>query len=169
VIARVPLVASDEDILRISAANPGWRVERDAVGAPIMTPPTGAATAGRNAWLTSMIFEWAKEHGYFAFDSNCGFRLADTSVVAPDAALITLKSWEELPADERERFFPGAPAVAVELVSPTDSLSDLRAKLVRLRRAGTSYVVLIDPYGGTIWTDGTPPPGFDLNFEPLLG
>lgn len=164
----MPLVATDDDVLRTSAENPGWRIERDAGGALIMTPPTGAATSARNVRLTSMLFGWAEEHGYVAFDSNGGFRLPDTSIVAPDGSLITQASWEELTEKERERFYPGAPAVAIELCSYSNNPVELRAKLLRLRRAGTSYVVLVDPYRGTTWTDGAAPAGFDLDFERLL-
>jgi len=154
--------------MRISSENPGWRVERAASGVLTMTPPTGAASSMRHARLTHIIFEWAEAHGYVAFDSNGGFRLPDTSVVGPDAALIPQEWWQKLTAKQRERFFPGAPAVAVELCSDSDNPNELRAKLERIRAAGTSYVVLVDPYRGTIWTDGTPPPAFDLDFSQLL-
>jgi len=125
--------------MRISAQNPGWRVERLADGVLTMTPPTGAASSKRNSRLTRMIDEWAEAHGYVAFDSNGGFRLPDTSVVGPDASLVTQESWEKLTAKQRERFFPGAPAVAIELCSDSDSPVELRAKLESIRRAGASY------------------------------
>ena len=115
-----------------------------------------------------MIDEWAEAHGYVAFDSNGGFRLPDTSVVGPDASLVTQESWEKLTAKQRERFFPGAPAVAIELCSDSDSPVELRAKLESIRRAGASYVVLVDPYRNTIWADGTPPANFDLDFRALF-
>lgn len=92
-----------------------------------------------------MVDEWAEAHGYVSFDSNGGFRLPDTSVVAPDASLVTQASWDKLTAKQRERFFPGAPVVAVELCSDSDNPNDLRAKLERIRQAGASYVILIDP------------------------
>lgn len=154
--------------MRISSENPGWRFERDAHGVLSVTPPTGAPSSKRSTRLTRMIDEWAEAHGHVAFDSNGGFRLPDTSVVAPDAALVTQESWERLTAKQRERFFPGAPVVAVELCSNSDNPNELRAKLQRIRAAGASYVVLIDPYRATIWTDGVAPRGFDLDFRPLL-
>lgn len=154
--------------MRISADNPGWRFERAANGELIVTPPAGSKTSARNARLTSMIFEWADSHGFIAFDSSGGFRLSDTSVVGPDAALVTKAAWAELTDDQREGFYPGAPALAVELCSSTDNPRELRAKLERIRKAGASYVVLIDPYRGVIWTDGVPPAGFELDLSQLL-
>ncbi len=133
-----------------------------------MTPPTGAATSNRNVRLAAMLFKWAEANGHVAFDSNGGFRLSDTSIVSPDGSLVSDEAWARLTAKEREGFFPGAPLVAIELCSHSDSPLALRKKLVRLRREGSSYVVLIDPYHGTIWSDGTPPPDFDLDVEQLL-
>lgn len=115
-----------------------------------------------------MFVEWAESHGYVAFDSNGGFRLSDTSVVGPDAALVSKASWEQLSVKQRERFFPGAPEVAVELCSDSDDPNALKSKLERIRAAGASYVALIDPYRRTIWTDGKPPCGFDVDFQKLL-
>jgi Uma2 family endonuclease len=154
--------------MRISSENPGWRFERTRDGILTVTPPTGAATGKRNSRLTRMVDEWAEAHGYAAFDSNGGFRLPDTSVVGPDASLVTQESWDQLTAKQRERFFPGAPVVAIELCSDNDNPYELRAKLKRIRAAGASYVVLIDPYRSEIWTDGVPPQEFDLDFESLL-
>lgn len=168
VIARVPLVATDADVMRTSAENPGWRIERDARGALLMTPPTGATSSNRNARLTAMLHRWAEAHGYVTFDSSGGFRLPDTSVVAPDGALVLRDAWATLTTTEREQFFPGAPAVAIELASPSDDAGDLRAKLQRLRNAGTAYVVLVDPYRGEIWTEGDAPRDFNLDFAELL-
>lgn len=115
-----------------------------------------------------MVDEWAEAHGYVAFDSNGGFRLPDTSVVGPDASLVTRESWESLNAKERERFFPGAPMVAIELCSNNDDPRELRAKLERIRQAGATYVVLVDPYRGIIWTDGAAPADFDFDFQQLM-
>ena len=160
--------ATDDDVMRLSAGNPGWRIERGPTGVLTMTPPAGAATGKRNARLTRMFDEWAETHGYVAFDSSAGFRLPDTSIVEPDACLVTQESWDKLSANEQERLFPGAPEVAVELCSVSDNPTELREKLERIRKAGASYVVLIDPYRGEIWTDGIPPADFNIDFNSLL-
>jgi Uma2 family endonuclease len=61
------------------------------------------------------------------------------------------------------------PDVAIELLSRTDRAEDLRSKLLRLRRLGAAYVVLLDPHRGEMWTDGHLPSGFhELELERLL-
>lgn len=165
-VARISLTATDDDVLRISAENPGWKVERNAQGQISMAPPAGGASSVRNALLTKLVVDWASQHDYVAFDSSGGFRLQDGSIVSPDAALLRRPVWIALA--DRERFVPMAPHVAIELVSFTDDPAELRHKLLMLRQHGTSYVVLIDPYRKSVWTDGTPPAGFEPDFSAVL-
>lgn len=167
--ASIPIPATDDDVLRISRANPGWRIERAATGEVSLAPPTGSATANRNFRLTALVHAWAEQHDFVGFDSNGGVKFADTSIVAPDATLVPAAAWNALTEDEREGFLPIAPAVAIELVSESDSPAATREKLLRMRRLGVGYVVMIDPYRHDIWTDGTPPDDFNLDFSPIAG
>jgi len=167
-IAHVPVKVTDEDVLLTAAENPGWKVERDQSGQLVMTPPTGGESARRNSRLTRLLDEWAEANDFISFDSNGGFRLADSSIVAPDGALVGRASWNALSKEDREGIVPLVPAVAVELSSKTDEPIKLQAKLERLLSAGATYVVLIDPYRKTIWERGARPHGFDLDFSALL-
>jgi Uma2 family endonuclease len=166
--AYVPLPAGDDDIVKISQRNPGWRVERTPSGEIVMTPPTGGASSRRNALLIHLVWEWCERNRYIAFDSNGGFRLPDSSVVAPDAAIVPVAQWETLTKKQREKFLPMVPAAAIELVSGTDNPSELREKLQTLQSFGTPYVVLLDPYRNEIWTGGEPPAGFDIDFRRVV-
>lgn len=167
--ARLPLLVSEDDVRRISACNPGWRVERTPAGEVVITPPTGSASSRRNAELTRRLVEWAEHHGYVAFDSNGGFALPDSSIIAPDAALVPAAAWEALSANQRERFAPLVPVAAFELCSPTDQPETLREKLLSMRKLGTAFVALLDPYRKEIWSDGEPPPGFDVDLDRIIG
>jgi len=40
-IAQVPVRASKDDLIRVSEINPGWKVELDADGTLLMSPPAG--------------------------------------------------------------------------------------------------------------------------------
>jgi Uma2 family endonuclease len=163
--ARVPIIATDEDVLRTTADNPGWKVERDANGQLTMSPPAGGRSSRRNSRLTRMLDEWAQRHDFASFDSSCGFRLPDSSIVSPAGALVPLERWRALEEEEREGFLPIVPTVAIELCS-TDDPRDLRRKLESIKNAGASYVVLI--YRNAIWEDGARPSHFDLDFTTLL-
>jgi Uma2 family endonuclease len=167
-IAHVPMHASKDDLIRVSDANPGWKVELDADGTLLMSPPAGMASSRRNLLLSIMINAWAEEHDYIGFDSSAGFELPDKSVRSPDAALVPRADWQALSNDDREAFGPIVPAIAVELASKTDRAARLQAKLRRMRELGTTYVVLIDPYRRKVWTDGDRPPDFPEDFSSLF-
>jgi Uma2 family endonuclease len=168
VLAHVPLVATDADVLETAARNPGWRIERDADGQLLMTPPAGGQSSRRNARLTQMLQDWADRHHFISFDSSAGFRLPDSSIVAPDGALLLASAWSSLDEEQREGFVQLVPAVAIELRSRSDEPLDLQRKLEKMRSYGTAYVVLVDPYEKSIWTDGQAPEGFDVDFGRLM-
>jgi Uma2 family endonuclease len=81
------------------------------------------------------------------YSSDTGFRLASDpdTVRCPDVGFI---------ARERYARFRGvvdrAPDLAVEVVSPTDTYSDVRAKVHQYLDAGTRMVVVIDPPTQTV-------------------
>jgi Uma2 family endonuclease len=160
--------STHDDFCRIADANPNARVEIDAAGTITVTPPAGAASGHRNARLTQALANWAETHGYIAFDSSAGFAFADGSILQPDGAIVSLANWEALTVAQREAFLPIAPEVAVELASQSDRPNELKAKLRHFRAVGTAFVVLIDPYRKTIWTDGAPPAGFSIDLESFL-
>ncbi len=160
--------ATKDDLIRVADANPGVRVELDADGELLMSPPAGSESARRNGRLTRRICEWADDHPYVAFDSSAGFTLPDGSIRSPDASLVAVGMWDALSQSERETFARLVPDVAIELVSPSDRPSDLRAKLAAFRSFGTSFVALIDPYRNELWTDGAPPEDFTVDLTEFL-
>jgi len=52
---------TDDELVGLSASNPGWRVERRA-GALVMTPPTGTNTGVRNNKLALALAAFAQAH-----------------------------------------------------------------------------------------------------------
>ena len=68
---------------------------------------------------------------------------APDTVRAPDVSFVA-RERAEATAEERG-FFPGAPDLAVEVISPNDRDSEIREKVSDWLRAGTQMVVVIDP------------------------
>jgi Uma2 family endonuclease len=168
-IARISLPATNVDLLRLYDENPGWQFEREADGVVVMTPPAGSASSVRNAALAALVKEWDEKYGHgVVFDSSAGFQMPDSSVLSPDASWMSRARWNALTPDEREDFAPACPDICVELVSKSDRPQVLRDKLLRLRGYGASYVILIDPYRGDVWTDGECPPGFPTDFSAVI-
>lgn len=70
------------------------------------------------------------------------FRDPDT-VVMPDVAFVRS---DRLPSESaRERFMPLAPDFAVEVLSPSNRLAEVREKIALYLRAGVPLVWLVDP------------------------
>lgn len=80
------------------------------------------------------------------YAAETGFLLGKDpdTVRAPDAAFVTKERLAEL-LPSAEGFFPGAPDLAVEVVSPSDSFTDVENKVRLWLGAGTRAVVLLDP------------------------
>jgi len=80
-----------------------------------------------------------------AFGADCGFVLAEDppTVREPDAAFVRA---ERLPSGRVPKsFFPGAPDLAVEVVSPGDTATELRAKVGEYFAAGAQLVWVVYP------------------------
>jgi len=168
VTVRISLPTTDDDLIRMSEENPGWRIERLSQREVVMTPPTGGATGARNSRLATMLHLWGEAQGYQAFDSSAGWKLPDDSVLSPDGMLVDRRRWDDLSEADREKILALPPNVAVELLSQSDLPGVIRAKLMRMFAAGARYVIMVDPYRAEIWTHGDPPPGFDLDFTVLF-
>ena len=84
------------------------------------------------------------------FNSDTGFiiNMDPDTVRCPDVSFVRK---ERILADGIPRgFIIGAPDIAVEVISPTDSYTEVDAKAAQLLEAGTLLVVLINPRTRTI-------------------
>jgi Uma2 family endonuclease len=77
--------------------------------------------------------------------SDTGYVLNDDPpvVVCPDVSFIRA---DRVPSDERlDEFFHGPPDIAVEVVSPSDRMADVNAKVDEYVLAGTPLVWVVEP------------------------
>lgn len=84
------------------------------------------------------------------FGAGTGFRLSrdPDTVRAPDIAFIAKQN---LPAQmPEEAFWPGAPDLAVEVLSPDDRKREVREKIAAWLEAGTAAVWIVDPDSQTV-------------------
>lgn len=89
--------------------------------------------------------------------TEVGFKLefGPDTVRAPDIAFIRA---HRIPANTRG-FFTGPPDLAIEVLSPDDRPSDVRAKVDQYLARGVALVVVVDPDQKTVttWRPSTPP------------
>ena len=129
---RPPAPLTDEELIAFSQANKPCRVERLASGEILVMTPSGFENNRREADVVHELFAWAEQDGRgVAFSSKAGFNLPDGSTLSPDAGWVEASRLTTLTREQRERYLPFAPAFVVEILSLTDSLAELDAKMER--------------------------------------
>ena len=107
------------------------------------------------------------------YAAETGFLLSSNpdTVLAPDVAFVSQERVEDV--GDVEGYWPGAPDMAVEVISPGDTYSEVEEKAVEWLQAGARLVVVVDPrkrsvtvYRGldniTILTEGATLEGGDV-------
>ena len=84
-----------------------------------------------------------------AYAAETGFLIGTDPdhVRAPDAAFVRQERVEA--AGEVQGYFPGAPDLAVEVISPNDRFADVEEKVADWLAAGSAMVVLVNPRNRT--------------------
>jgi Uma2 family endonuclease len=126
-----PVVKLDsEQFFRLCQENPALKLERTAQGELVVMPPTGGETGRQNAQLTAQLVLWNDRTNLGeAFDSSTGFKLPNGADRSPDAAWVERSRWQSLTLAQREKFLPLCPDFVIELLSPTDTLQHIQAKM----------------------------------------
>jgi len=147
VIRLGPVIELSEDqFFALCQINRELRIERNAQAEPLLMPPAGSETGGRNAGITGQLWLWAGRDGTgLAFDSSAGFTLPNGAVRSPDASWIARRRWDQVPTERRDTFAPICPDFVLELRSPSDTLHDLQAKMVEYLANGARLGWLLDP------------------------
>lgn len=134
-------------------------------GEPIAVNPSSYDSARIAGNVFGHIWMWLLQHPIGqVVPSEAGFILfPDRAIVrSPDVAFVQL---ERLSPEFTRSFLPLAPDLAVEVLSPSDRLSDARAKVRMYLDAGIPLVWLIDPIRrtATIYQPDTSPVFLDTN------
>lgn len=143
---RPPMEMDDHQLLRFCQLNRDLQIERTAEGDLILMSPATPDSGWRNAQIIVQLGIWAEQDGTgILFDSSSGFTLPNGAMRAPDAAWIRLERWQALSTEDKQRFSPICPDFVIELRSPSDSLRDLRNKMIEYIDSGATLGWLIDP------------------------
>ncbi len=121
---------TDQQFYTLCQANREVRFERTAIGELVIMSPTGSETGNRNGRFNQRLFNWSDQDASgIAFDSSTGFKLPNGADRSPDAAWVKLDRWNLLSQEQQQRFAPICPNFVVELLSPSDNLATLQAKM----------------------------------------
>jgi Uma2 family endonuclease len=112
--------------------------------------PAGARHGRLAAKIAGMLGEHESKTGVgVVFGAETGFVLAHDpdTVRAPDAACVSKERFAAI--GDIEQFWPGAPDLAVEVVSPGDSFRGVQEKALEWVAGGCLAVLVIDPANAT--------------------
>ncbi|MBE9213491.1 Uma2 family endonuclease [Plectonema cf. radiosum LEGE 06105] len=128
---------TDDQFYQLCQDNPDVKLERNQWGELIVMPPTGGETGNRNSELNAEFVLWNRKFLLGkVFDSSTCFKLPNGPNRSPDVSWIQLDRWNTLSEQQREKFPPIAPDFVLELMSPSDQLSDVQEKMVEYMAAG---------------------------------
>ncbi len=150
IVLRPPSPLTDDELLAFSRKNKPFRIERNAKGEIEIMTPVGGEGSRRENFIARELDFYAEEQGGVAFGPNAGFNLPDGSTLAPDAAWMSSSSWNELTPSQREKYPPRCPEFVVEVLSRSDSVRMLQAKMEVWIANGAKLAWLVDPFAATI-------------------
>jgi Uma2 family endonuclease len=101
------------------------RIELDE-GELISMPPAGGRHGYCESKITLLLGVWVEQHQLGRiYTSDTGFRLNAGTVRAPDLSFVRA---QRVPEVHRDGFLNGAPDLAMEIFSPSDSVRQLMRK-----------------------------------------
>jgi Uma2 family endonuclease len=137
-------------------------------GVPVEMSPTGEEHGVLSMWLGYLLLSYVEAHDLGEVTAaESGFVLSRNpdTVRAPDVGFIAKA---RLAGPTSERYFPGPPDLAVEVVSPGDSASAIHAKVFDYLRAGTRLVWVVYPQSRTVAVYGPDTPTRFLDVDEMV-
>lgn len=120
-------------------------------GTVVHMTPAGARRGAVTARIGRLLDEYVEAHGFgVCCGAETGFvlRRAPDTVRAPDAAVVAAS---RVPATGiPAAYWPCAPDLAVEVVSPRDRPAEIQARIEEYFDAGTRLVWLVEPEKRTV-------------------
>jgi len=143
---------TDDQYFEFCANNPELRVERTAEGDIVIMPPAGFETGDRNSELIRQLRNWAlDDRRGRVFDSNTEYLLPNGAAYAPDASWVLQSRLDRLTRDEKRKFPHLCPDFVIELMSPSDRLAKVKAKMGEWTANGAQLGWLLDPDHRTVY------------------
>jgi Uma2 family endonuclease len=131
---------TDEEILNLPHDSYSYEV---VDGELVMSPKNNPQHGNICVRVSARLLHYA-EAGDLGevFDSNTGYWMVNRNLRAPDVSFVAAS---RLPRQSPRGFFPGAPDLVVEVLSPTNTRRELDERLRDFFESGTKLAWIIDP------------------------
>lgn len=136
---------TEEKFFQLCQKNRDLRFERSAQGDITIMAPEGSDTGMRSIEISADLVIWNRRQKLgVAFGSSAGFILPNGAMRSPDACWILKERWDALTPEQQSKFAPICPDFVIELMSRTDSLSTVQAKMQEYQDNGARLGWLIN-------------------------
>jgi Uma2 family endonuclease len=143
---------TEEQFFRLCSDNRDLRMELTAEKELIIMSPTGLKSGWRELVLSTELMIWARKDGTgIAFGPSSGYTLPDGAVLGPDASWVRRERLAGFSDEELEKFPHLCPDFAGEVMSPSDTLREVQAKMTKYIANGAQLGWLIDPYEARVY------------------
>jgi Uma2 family endonuclease len=162
------ILVDDDDLLRVSRENSAYCFERESDGTIIVSPhyTNGGRKSGE---VYGQLRDYGKLCGGQAFDSSTGFHIGPGKRTwAPDASWVSQARIDALTAQQKVKYWPISPDVAIEVKSETDDFAETVERIEIFMECGSRYAVAINPQTREVQQRGTPPPRLELDFDAII-
>ena len=137
---------TEEEFFHFCQDNKQLRIERGPDGQITVRPPVSSIMSLINAELSYQVAQWNRETELgIVFGSSAGFTMPNRAVLSPDTSWMPRGRWQAISPADRQRFAHACPDFVVELLSPTDRLTDTMRKMEHWLEAGARLGWLIAP------------------------
>ncbi len=136
----------DEQFFEFSCLNDNFVIERKAGGEIIVMSPSVGETGYREHEIGKQLGNWADSDGTgIVFVSDTIFDLPSGGNYGPDASWVLRSRLAELTREQKRRMLPLAPDFILELMSPSDRISQTREKMQMWIESGVRLGWMMDP------------------------
>ncbi len=153
-MATKPKLMTAEELLEMP--DDGFRYEL-VRGELIKIPPAGHMSSFREMRVGSRLAVYVDENRLGrVYGASGGFTLAigPDTVLAPDAAFVRQERVDAV--GDGDGYFPGAPDLVVEIISPSDRYTEVVEKVEEWFNAGTLMVIVVNPRNRTVRVHRSP-------------
>ncbi|MES2391463.1 MAG: Uma2 family endonuclease [Acidobacteriota bacterium] len=148
---RPAVTLSDEELMRFSAENKPYKIERTREGDITIMTPVGGIGSNHEGYVTSALIQWTETSATgIAFPSSAGFNLPDGSCLSPDASWLSLDRWNALTPQQQAGFPPLCPDFVIEVRSRTDPRKMVETKMQLWIENGAQLAWLVDPIDNNV-------------------
>lgn len=143
---------SDKELLDLCQGNKHLKIERDENGNILIMAPTNFRIEYFNTNLLSLFVEWSKKTKKARITgSSGGFILPDSSMRAPDIALLLNEKYKSLTPLDKQGFPAVCPDFVVEIISSKEELKIAKKKMAMWMKNGCILSWLVDVFEQKIY------------------